>query len=133
MLEAGIVSLVQADPVVTGLCPVGGFLETLPKDLPRPSWTYRMISDQSDWCLRGEHGFVKRRVQIDCFGDAAKDAVALARAIDRVLRGYQGILPDPEATIVFGCFRSDLMDPPFDAAARSYRRMLEYEIDFCEV
>ena len=132
MLEAGIVSLVQADPGVLALCPVGGFLLTLPKDLPRPSWCYQMISDHSIYCLQGEHGFVTRRMQIDCFGNVPEDAILLGRAINKVLSGYRGTLPDPDQTLVFGCFRSDLIDPPFDAAARSYRRILEYEIDFHE-
>jgi hypothetical protein len=133
MLELGIVKLVMADAGVLAVCSAGGYLLTLPKDAPRPSWTYRAISDHGTYALKGEHGFVTRRLQLDCFGTARQDAMLLGRAIDKVLGGYKGTLTDSDSTIVFGCFRSDLMDMPFDEATRSYRRMLEYEIDFHEV
>ena len=133
MLEAGIVKLVMADDAVKAICAAGGFLATLPKDTVLPSWTYRAISDHSSYGLRGEHGFVTRRLQIDCFGTVREDAMLLGKAINKVLSGYRGTLADSDSTIVFGCFRSDLQDPPLDEAARTYRRMLEYEIDFHEV
>ncbi len=133
MLEAGIVKLVMADTAVLALCQAGGYLVSLPKEPQFPTWTYQYFSDQSPVALQGEHGFVTRRLQIDCFGASGNDAILLARAIDKVLHGYKGTLSDPDATIVFGCFRSDLQDRPFDEAARNIRRMLEYEIDFHEV
>jgi hypothetical protein len=132
MLESGIVKLVMGDPAVTAVALTGGFLLELPKDEPLPSWCYRSISDQGDYGLRGEHGFVTRRLQIDCFGNAKADVLLLARAINKVLSGYKGTLADTDQTTVFGCFRSDLQDF-FDDPGRTPRRMLEYEIQFCEV
>jgi len=137
MLEAGIVELVMANPAVLAIATTGGFLLSLPKDqltTVSASWSYQVISDRGAYGLRGEHGFVTRRLQIDCYSDPTHPGlcITLAKAIDRVLGGYQGTLPDTDATVVFGCFRSDLEDF-FDDAGRTYRRMLEYEIQFHEV
>ena len=100
MLEAGIVKLVMADDAVKAICAAGGFLATLPKDTVLPSWTYRAISDHSAYCLQGEHGFVTRRLQIDCFGAAREDAMLLGKAINKVLSGYRGTLADSDSTII---------------------------------
>ena len=132
MIDAGIVQLVMANAAVIAAASTGGFYLELPKDYILPSWTYRVVSDNGPYCLRGEHGFVTRRLQIDCYGNIGAEAIRLARAIDKVLGGYRGTLPDPDATIVFGCFRSDLIDF-FDDPGRTPRRMLEYEIQFHEV
>jgi hypothetical protein len=129
MLEAGFVTLVMASGRVTAIAATGGYLLELPKDQILPSWTYRVVSDHGDYGLRGEHGFVTRRFQIDCYGAKAADAILLAKAIDAVLSGWKGTLPDPDATVVHGCFRSDLSDF-FDDPSRTPRRMLEYEIQF---
>ena len=132
MLEAGIVSLVMADAGVLAITTTGGFLVNLPKDEALPSWTHQTISDAGPYALRGEHGFTTRRLEINCFGNRRADAVSLAAAIDAVLSGYKGTLPDADSTVVYGCFRSDRMDAPFDEAARTYRRMLEYEIQYAD-
>ena len=132
MLEAGIVSLVMADAGVLAITTTGGFLVNLPKDEALPSWTHQTISDAGPYALRGEHGFVTRRLEIKCFGNRRADAVSLAAAIDAVLSGYKGTLPDADSTVVYGCFRSDRMDAPFDEAGRTNRRMLEYEIQYAD-
>jgi len=130
MLEAGIVKLVMGNAGVLAITTTGGFLLSLPKDEALPSWTYQIISDVGTYALRGEHGFVTRRLQIDCYANKPGDVISLAKAIDIVLSGYQGTLTDPDSTIVFGCFGSDVIDF-FDDAGRTYRRMLEYEIQYC--
>src|SRR5450631_2960053 len=132
MLEAGIVSLVMANADVLAITRTGGFLVALPKDETLPSWTHQTLSDSGPYTLGGAHGFVTRRLEINCFGSQRADAVSLAKAIDNVLSGYRGTLPDADATVIFGCFRSDRMDAPFDEASRTYRRMLEYEIQYAD-
>jgi hypothetical protein len=131
MIEQGIVELVQSDPAVATICPQGGFMVQLPDGQALPSWAYTIISSRGDYCLDGTHGYTDLRLQVDCFATLAKDAVRLARAILKVLDAYHGTLPDPDKTIVFGCFQSDTKDF-FNDAARDYRRMLEFEIQFSD-
>ena len=126
MIEQGLVQLVQGTPAVAAIATAGGgFLGTLPKDFLLPSWSYVIVSDPVDYELTGPVSLGCTRIQIDCYGTVGADAIRLAKAIDAVLIGYRGTLPDPDATVVQGCFRTNKLDF-FDSDARNYRRMLEY-------
>jgi hypothetical protein len=122
--EQGFVTLVN-----TGASISGGYLAQLPVDAKLPSWTYQVVSDPSDYTLQNAVELGYMRMQVDCYGDTAAQSIILAKAIDRVLSGYLGTLPD--GTIVQGCFRTNRIDF-FDDSARNYRRMLEYEIWYVE-
>lgn len=126
--------LTQGNATVASLTPSGGgFLSGLPKDQPLPSWSYIMVSHSPDATLMTIRGFASIRLQIDCYGNSGAEIIALADAIDRVLQGFKGPLPDPGATYVDSCFQSDLQDFPLDEAGRTFRRMLEYEIFYSNV
>ncbi len=131
MIEAGIVALAQADAGVKALCPVGGFCATLPKGAILPSWTYLVVSRVPDYTLSGRNKLTMTRLQIDCFGQSAADAINLSEAIREVLSGYQGTLPDADATVVQAAFHTDTVDF-FDDLARTSRRMIEFEIHFSQ-
>jgi hypothetical protein len=136
MLEQGIVILVNtalASPPF-----VGGYYEVLPKGAGLPNWTYRTISDIPNTTLQSAKGLAMRRLQIDVYGgggatqaNLGSDAIDLASSIDNILNGYAGILPDTGATFVSSCFRSDI-DDFYDSVNRSWRRMLEYEIQYAQ-
>lgn len=129
MIEQGLVLAVQADAGVQAISPKGGFFATLPKDYVLPTWTYQTVSDVAGYLLTQPETVGERRVQIDCYGLTAADAIRLANAIDTFLSGFRGTLPDPDATFVQGCFRDNMMDF-FDPDSRTFRRMLDYKIWF---
>lgn len=129
MIEDGICMLVQADPTVLAQCPLGGFYLSLPKGTPLPSWSYQVISEPTDYTHAGRTDLTERRLQIDIHGMGGAEVLNLARAIDNVLSGYHGVLPDPQATNVQGIFRDNQIDL-FDDASRTYRRVLEFFINF---
>lgn len=131
MIEEGIVRLLQTTPAVSAIAPVAGFFAELPKDNPLPSWTYITVSQAITSGLTFADGLRTRRIQLDCYGFLAADAIALAKAIDKVLLGYTGTLPDADHTFVNVILLEDQMDF-FDDARRSYRRMLEYEIVYAQ-
>lgn len=129
MIENGIVQLVQASAAVQTLCAAGGYYAQLPEKQPLPCWSYLFVSDVADYTLDGRVDLTMRRLQVDCYGETGSDAITLADAVDKVLDGYKGTLPDPESTTVQGCFRSNLIDF-FDSSSRTFRRMLEYNLWF---
>ena len=129
MIEDGIVQLVQSDPTVLSLCPLGGFYATLPKGTPLPSWSYKVISEVAQYTLQGRTNLTPRRLQIDVYAMEGVEALQLTRAIDNVLSAWRGTLPDPQATVVQGIFRDDEHDF-FDDASRTWRRTLEVFINY---
>lgn len=129
MIEDGIVQLVQTDPTVAAQCTFGGFWLSLPKGTPLPSWSYQVISEPTEYTLRGRTDLMPRHLQIDVFAMEGAQALSLARAIDNVLSGWKGTLPDAQATVVQGIFRDNELDF-FDDASRTYRRMIEFFINY---
>jgi len=135
VIEQGLVMLVQGNLNVQAIAETGGFLADLPKDFTLPSWTYLRIGTNSEDTCNSPGTLTQTRLQIDCYSAEGQgaDVIRLGQAIDDVLNGFRGVLPDDDATYVDSCFQSDLVDHPFDDASRaSYRRMLEYEIWFVQ-
>lgn len=120
--------LVQNNPAVKAICPVGGFLVELPKNQHLPTWSYLVVSSQPETTLTGVRGMACMRYQTDAYAYNAKDVVVLDEAIDRALEGFSGPLPDPDHTVVHIILPSDHMGTWFDAASRTYRRMSEFEV-----
>jgi hypothetical protein len=132
MIEDGIVQLVQADPTVAAQCSFGGFYLSLPKGTPLPSWSYLVVSEVTGYTLRGRTNLTPRRLQIDVYAMDGAEALNLARAIDNVLSGWKGALPDTQATAVQGIFRDMTVGEAdfFDEVSRTYRRMLEFFVHY---
>jgi hypothetical protein len=131
VIEQGLVKLVQtglaasSPPIVL----MGGFLATLPKGQVLPSWTYQMVSAVPDRTLdNAKGGLFAGRIQIDCYGAEADDAVSLSWAIARVLNGQRGTLADADGTYLDSAFLSDTHDPEVDEASRTWRRVIEFDI-----
>jgi hypothetical protein len=129
MIDNGIVQLVQTDPTVAAQCVFGGFWLSLPKGTPFPSWSYQVVSEVTDYTLAGRTDLMPRRLQIDVYAMDGAQAQSLARAIDNVLSGWRGTLPDAEATVVQGIFRDNELDF-FDEASRTYRRLIEFFVHY---
>ena len=134
MIEQGLVLLIQAGLGNPPMAP-GGFAVELPKDqisaTAPMAWTYRCIVADPTYHLGGQDGFTGLELQIDCHGYTMANAIALARAIDAVLRGvYSGTLSDPDATVVQGIFRMGPFLDGFSDANRSYVRTLEYLVNY---
>lgn len=130
MIEQGIAKLVQGTAAVAAIAKAGGgFLMQLPKgqlDLA-PTWTLSIITDRTNYSFDGPVDLGNTTVQIDVFANDAASVIGLARAIDKVLSGYKGTLADSDSVSINGCFQTDKKDF-FDAAGRTFRRMLEYQI-----
>ena len=134
MIRQGIVQLVNSNAGVQAIATAGGggnFVQ-LDKDVLSsgiPTWTYTVVSDMPEIALNSARGMINLRLQLDCFCLQPGGAVQLAQAIDLVLHGFVGTLPDTDTTKVDSCFRSDMRDD-FEDAERAYRVMLEFEIHY---
>lgn len=137
LIQAGIA---EAFPNVPG-----GYGVELPKDLLSKAtplaWNYRSITSEASYVLEGQDAFTDWEVQIDCNGFSDQlggpgmaGAIQLARAIDGVLRGgFSGVLPDPDATLVYGIYRQPGFIDGFSDLNRSYVRSLEYHVGYAQI
>jgi hypothetical protein len=135
----GIVQLVQKNATVQSICggsSTSGYLDELPKNAAIPNWTYMSVSNVPQYALIAQPGLVFARLQIDCYsygegGTASPQpgaVITLGEAIDAVLSGFAGTCPN--GVQVDSIFTEDKKDFPYDSASRTYRRMLEYRINY---
>jgi hypothetical protein len=141
VIEQGLVMLIQAGLAATTppLIVPGGFFVQLPKDLISAAnpmaWSYRWILDEPTASLGGQGaGLTAATVQLDCHGFTAVNAIVLARAITKLLRGsFRGVLPDPDGTLVDMIFKLPGQVDGFCDANRAYVRSLEYSIHYSQI
>ena len=130
MIEAGLVLRINSDAAVKALIASPGGFTGVPKGQPLPTWTYRWVSDNTQMALCSVTGLTFARVQIDCYGNQKAEVVNLGKAITQVLNGFKGTLTDIDNIIVDSIFRSDMHDPEEDEAGRTWRRVLEFEVNY---
>jgi hypothetical protein len=129
MLEQGLVQLVNADATVAGITTNGGFgFDELAKDTVLPSWAFRFSGGKSYPTLLGARGFRWRRLEIHCMANDADTVILLSTAINAVLEGFSGNLPD--GTMIDCIYNENSPIDFFDASTRTYRRVHEYEVYF---
>jgi hypothetical protein len=115
---------------------IGGWaFNELQMNSPLPSWAWRFVGGLPLGIhLLGTRGLKWTRFEVHCMGQNSDQAVFLANAIDNVLDGFSGYLPDAN-----GSFPGTLVDlivplnSPldfFDPPPRSMRRVLEYKVTF---
>jgi hypothetical protein len=125
MLEQGLVMLIN-----TSLNFIGGFANQLPSNATLPNYTFLTIHERTIAGLQVPGGMAQRRMEFNCFGTTQATAFDLADRISAVLMGYRGILTDPDATQVDSIFPSDMIDFEQDPAARNYRRLIEFYVNY---
>lgn len=132
MLETGIVQMLNADPGVSSITTTGGFgFDELAKNMCLPSWAFRFAGGRSFVTLQSAQGLRWRRLEIHCMAGDADTTMQLAIAINVVLEGFSGLLPDDQpGTMVDSIFTSNTPVDFFDAGTRTYRRVLEYQVTF---
>jgi hypothetical protein len=141
VVEQGLVMLVQQG-LAAQTPPVsvpGGYAVELPKDClsaaTPQAWSWRSIASTPEFVLKGQTGWTEWVVQVDCHGFQSHAlAITLARAIDKVLRGvFQGVLPDPDNTYVFGIYRQPPVVDGYSDVNRSFVRSLEYRVIYQQI
>lgn len=135
MVEQGLTQLIMAglDDATIQTFPV-----QLPKDwisASRPkAITYRSILSTALYTLDGQDPLTNWEVQIDCHGATAKDAQALARAVDGVLRGgWSGTMDDDDSTVVQSILRLPSFVDGYNDASRTFVRSLEYSVRYVQI
>jgi hypothetical protein len=92
-MQEDLTSFLLADTALADLLGDGDRLYWNVKEQgkPDPSAVIYLITGLPDYHMAGPSGFVESRVQIDCRGATAADALELARAIEARLSGYRGV------------------------------------------
>lgn len=128
MLEAGLESLLRADTTFAAL--VG--TRIYPVQGPPSNPTYPYVVYQNAPSPATAYTFEGRRlqdktIQFDVYARTYKEGKVIFAAIEGVLSGFSGLLPD--GTRVLFATQVNEMDN-FDKDQRSYRSVCEYQIQY---
>lgn len=126
MIEQGLTALVTADPGVSALIGTCFYPVILPETPTYPCMSYQVVSASSEYNL-GATAERWKRIQFDAYGQAYSDCKAIVAALDTVLDGYTGTLPD--GTQILGSFRVVELDLMLQYS-RVFRTMVEYTFHF---
>ena len=133
MIKQGIVALLAADAVVSGLVGTRIFPVVLPADSnDYPALTYQLVtSPRPGWTLEKKQES-RATVQFDAYANSYKEADQVLAAVSDVLNGFAGHLPgeQPSARVIFAQSINDT--DHFEDDSRVYRSLCEYEIKYVE-
>jgi uncharacterized protein DUF3168 len=128
MIEAGLVSLLQADGTLTGLIGARLYPVLVPENSAYPCLSYQAVSGSAETTLEPKEA-LRRRYQFDAWGLAFLDCLNVQNALRNILFGYCGVLSD--GTRVLSVERGAMVDG-FEADARCYRALREFHFFFVE-
>ncbi len=114
MLESGLSQLLISDPTVTSLIDSRIYPVVWPSDVPSfPIVTYQLISTVTSSVLSGPMAFTSCRVQYDVWSKGYSVGKQIAAAVNNVLEGFSGYLPDGTFVLNISLDSSqDLYDSP---------------------
>lgn len=134
MIEAGIVSLLNADSTVSGLIGPRLFPVLVPEgSMPinagdPPCLSYQVISNTPTYTL-ALNEFDQKRIQFDAWAVTYASCKSVKQAVRNVLDGYTGTLSD--GTRVLSALRGMEIDF-WESDSRVYRVLFEYIFRFVE-
>ena len=127
MIEDGLHDLLLANPVLQSLI-AERMYPLVWADVPTfPLCTFQRISTSTQSVLSGPINFVTCRMQYDSWGHRYSDVKDVSAALNNVLNGYTGTLPN--GTRVLDCVLDTSFDL-YDSVALAYRVSSDYLVTF---
>ena len=133
MIGKAIYARLAADTNITGICGTRIRPGVLGEEEPLPAITYNVISGERLHHTAGESGYVRPRVQIDCWATNYNTARSLA---DKVRLRIDGLSWTAGGIAVKGCmadFATDDYIPPMDdSQIGTYRVVQDFAMTYTE-
>ena len=101
----------------------------LPEGSDLPAIVFLVAATNPLTSMDGVNALQMKRMQIDCYGQNAPQAKALAQAVHNLLDGYKGTLS--EGTQIQSCLPNNDVDE-FDYDPQMYRVICDFNIRFIE-
>ncbi len=127
MIQAGIYSLLSADPGLSAIVADRITPVLLPEGSPLPAMTYMVVGSSSEPTFETS-GMQKVRMQFDFHAEGYTAAIGARDALRVLLDGYQGLLSD--GTYLQNAQRIQDIDY-FDDGPRQFRCSSEYYLWHC--
>lgn len=126
MIEEALFKLLSTDSGVSAIASTRVYISLMPESPTFPAIVYRMISEKTFPAMGADVGIVRRRMQVDCWGETATDARNLADAVIAALSRYSGTVTyTGGSTVISDIYRDGVIDL-YDEHARKFQRAVDF-------
>ena len=129
-LEDALTTVLAADPGVSPLVAARIFPGVVADNPAYPYISHHVISETTASAMGADVGCLRRRVQVDCFGETATSARTVALAVAAALTRFRGTVNyTGGSTVIEDIYRLGVNDN-FDFAARKFKRSVDFDVVF---
>ena len=125
--EAILYSLLNASPGLAGLVGSRIYLDTRPEEDALPAVVYELITDRQDDARLGERETVKARMQVNCLGANAEDAVNVREAVRLAAHNRSGTIAGYS---VIACIEDSAGPDSYDHLVNIYAKPMDFIIHY---
>ena len=123
--EAILYSLLNASSGLAALVGTRIYLDTRPEEDPLPAVVYELIHEKQDDARIGERETVTARMQINCFGAIAEDAVNVREAVRLACHNQSGAIA---GYTVIACLEDAAGPDSYDHLVNIYAKPMDFII-----
>ncbi len=125
--EAILYSLLNASPGLAALVGSRIYLDTRPEEDALPAVVYELITDRQDDARLGERETVKARMQVNCLGAIAEDAVNVREAVRLAAHNQSGAIA---GYTVIACLEDSAGPDSYDHLVNIYAKPMDFIIHY---
>ena len=125
--EAILYALLDASSGLAGLVGTRIYLDTRPEEDPLPAVVYELIHEKQDDARTGERETVTARLQVNCLGAVAEDAVTVREAVRLAAHNQSGVIA---GVTVIACLEESAGPDSYDHLVNIYAKPMDFIIHY---
>ena len=125
--EQAIYALLNSSTVLTALVTNRIYLDTRPEADPLPAVVFELISDRQDNACLGEPEKATARIQVNCLGQMAEDAVNVREAVKTACHNQSGVFG---GVTVLACLQEGSGADSYDELVNIYVKPMDFTIHY---
>ena len=125
--EQAIYALLNGSASLAALVAARIYLDTRPEADPLPAVVFELISDRQDNARQGEPEKATARIQVNCLGQMAEDAVNVREAVKAACHNQSGTFA---GVTVLACLQEGSGADSYDELVNIYVKPMDFTIHY---
>ena len=125
--ETILYTLLGASPGLSALVGTRIYLDTRPEEDPLPAVVYELIHEKQDDARIGERETVTARLQVNCLGAVAEDAVNVREQVRLACHNRSGVIA---GSTVIACLEESAGPDSYDHLVNIYAKPMDFILHY---
>ena len=125
--ESILYALLDASSGLAALVGTRIYLDTRPEEDPLPAVVYELIHEKQDDARTGERETVTARLQVNCLGAVAEDAVTVREAVRLAAHNQSGTIA---GHTVIACLEESAGPDSYDHLVNIYAKPMDFILHY---